>query len=74
MIVLFCASVKGVYGVIANSGKIGASSDSAGAMETYNFLVWSYTNRICLMFSGNFDLALCKGVCTCHEPCKYSSN
>lgn len=47
MIRLFCASVKGVYSVIVNSGKIGVSSDSAGATETSNFLVWSYTNRIC---------------------------
>lgn len=57
-----------------STGKMGASSDSVGAMETSNFLVSSYTDRICLMFSGNLDLALCKGVCTCHEPCKYNSN
>jgi len=74
MIGLFSASVKGVHGVIVNSGKIGASSDSAGAMETSNFFVWSCTNRTCLMFGGNFDLALCKGVCPCHELCKYNSN
>lgn len=55
---LFCASVYNVYVVTVNSGKIRVSADNAGALETSSFLVWSSTNRICLMLSGNFDLAL----------------